>query len=294
MWLFRKNPNLSNASARPVRGDDLTKVSRLLRDGGRHYYGLTGGELPLLLEAGQGAVLSAGEDLLAVALVSCPAEATCWLRGMVLAEGVDLHAGVDRVVPALHAELAGRGVNDIYYAGDEATDAWLAPTLQSHGYAHTTEVVVYEKRDLDIPDFGNPDVRVRTATGVDLAEVLRLDRVCFEPQWTKDDTILGPAIIQGPLFLVAEIDGAMVGYAYATSHFSGRLIHLVRIAVDPRQQGRQIGVHMLAAVTTFAMAQGATVITLNTQAYNTHAQRLYRWFGFAPTGERQSILRRRL
>jgi ribosomal protein S18 acetylase RimI-like enzyme len=291
MWLFRKSPNLSSASARPVRADDLTKVSRLLRDGGRHYYGLTGGELPTLLEGGHGVALAAGDDLLAVALVSWPAADTCWLRGMALAEGVDLHAGIDLLAPALHAELADRGVRDIYSAGDDTSDTWLSTALQPHGYALATEVVVYEKRDLSIPDLGNPDVQVRSAIGVDIAEVLRLDHACFEPQWTKDDTILGPAITQGPLFLLAEIDGAAVGYAYATSHFGGRLIHLVRIAVDPHRQGQQIGVRLLAAVTSFAIGQGATVITLNTQAYNTHAQRLYRWFGFAPTGERQRILR---
>ncbi|MEI7770024.1 MAG: GNAT family N-acetyltransferase [Chloroflexales bacterium] len=294
MWLFRKSPNLNSANARLVCDDDLTKVSRLLRDGGRHYYGLSGSELTALLCAGQGVALSAGEDLLAVALVSWPAKETCWLRGLALAEGVDLRAGVDLLVPALHADLADRGVADIYYAGDEAVDIWLAPVLQAHGYTHATEVVVYEKRDLGIPDSGNPDVRVRAALGVDIAEVLRLDHACFEPQWMKDDMILGPAIAQGPLFLLAEIAESVVGYAYATSHFGGRLIHLVRIAVDPHQQGRQIGVRLLAAVTTFATSQGATMITLNTQAYNTHAQRLYRWFGFTPTGERQSILRRRL
>jgi ribosomal protein S18 acetylase RimI-like enzyme len=291
MWLFRKPANLSRASTRPVCADDLTRVSRLLRDGGRRYYGLAGGELPTLLSAGQGITLASGEEILAVALVSWPAEHTCWLRGLVLAEGVELSAGIAALLSSLHAELAGRGVGAVYYAGDEAADAWLAPSLIDQGYAQDTEVVVYEKRDLAIPDFGNPNVRVRAATGVDMAEVLRLDRACFEPQWTKDDVILGPAIVQGPLFVLAELAGQPVGYAYATSHFGGRLVHLVRIAVEPRHQGAQIGVRLLAAVTSFAAAQGSITITLNTQAYNIHAQRLYSWFGFVPTGERQSVLR---
>jgi [ribosomal protein S18]-alanine N-acetyltransferase len=292
MWLFRKSPNLNNASARPVCDDDLTRVSRLLRDGGRRYYGLTGDELPSLLEAGYGATLNIGEDLLGVALVSYPVKGTCWLRGFALAENVDLHAGLDRLIPTLHTHLADGGVRDIYYAGDEAAESWLVPALYDYGYMFTTEVVVYEKCDLSIPDFGNPDLQVRMGISADIAEVIRLDHACFEPQWTKDDTVLGPAIVQGPLFLLAEIAGVAVGYAYATSHFGGRLVHLVRIAVDPSQQGRQIGVGLLAAVITLGASQGATSITLNTQAYNTRAQRLYRWFGFTPTGERQRILRR--
>ncbi|NTV63929.1 MAG: GNAT family N-acetyltransferase, partial [Oscillochloris sp.] len=145
-----------------------------------------------------------------------------------------------------------------------------------------------------IPHGGNPNVQIRPATSVDIPEVLRLDQTCFEAQWTKGEEILAPAIAQGPLFMIAEQAEHVVGYAYATSHFGGRLIHLVRIAVDPGYQGRQIGIRLLAAVTSFAAGHGATLITLNTQAYNTHAQRIYRWFGFAPTGECQIVMRRPL
>lgn len=294
MWLFRKSVNVSSALARPVCAADLTRISRLLRDGGRRFYGLSGSELPAILEDSCGVALTVGDEILAVALTSRPAATTCWLRVVAFADGVDFSVGVAALMPALHAELSGRGVGAIYYAGDEAADLWMIPALQGLGYAQDTEVIVYEKRDLSIPDHGNPDVRVRAAAGVDMAEVLRLDHVCFEPQWTKDDVILGPAIAQGPLFVLAELDGRAVGYAYATSHFGGRLIHLVRIAVEPAHQGARIGIRLLAAVTAFAVAQGASTITLNTQAYNTHAQRLYRWFGFVPTGERQGILRRQL
>jgi ribosomal-protein-alanine N-acetyltransferase len=294
MWLFRKGPSLSSASARPVHVDDQTRVSRLLRDGGRRYYGLAGDELVSLLSAGQGVALSAGEELLAVALVSLPTERTCWLRGVAIVDGVEPREALAALIPALHAELVSRGMCELYYAGDEAADTWLAPALRAHGYTQATEVVVYEKRDLGVPHFGNPDVQVRPATSVDMAEVIRLDRACFEPQWTKDDSILGPALAHGPLFILAEVAGAIAGYAYATSHFGGRLIHLVRIAVEPRYRGARVGTRLLAAVVSFATAQGATVITLNTQAYNAHAQRLYRWFGFEPTGERQIVLRHEL
>jgi [ribosomal protein S18]-alanine N-acetyltransferase len=155
-------------------------------------------------------------------------------------------------------------------------------------------VIVYEKQQLDIPGGGNPAVQVRPAEAVDLAEVLRIDRACFEAQWTKDDTILGPAVAQGPYFVVAAIEGVSVGYAYATTHFGGRLVHLVRIAVDPARQGQGIGVRLLADLTAYAEEIGATMMTLNTQAYNQSAQRLYRWFGFSVTGERRLVLRRSL
>jgi ribosomal protein S18 acetylase RimI-like enzyme len=82
-----------------------------------------------------------------------------------------------------------------------------------------------------------------------------------------------------------------VGYAYATSHFGGKLVHLVRIAALPQYQRKGVGARLLAEVIKFAQRQNADLVTLNTQSYNEHAQRLYRWFGFAPNGESQTVLR---
>lgn len=294
MWLFRKSLDIRRATIRPLTEMDLTATARLLRDGGKHYYALSGGDLARLLAAGQGVALDAGEELWGVAIVSWPAAQNCWLRAVACAEGLDPQAGLGALIPGLHAHLLTRDMRRTYYAGDDAADSWLVPALREHGYAPDTEVVVYEKRDWDVPSQGNHRVRVRPATQVDMPEVLRLDQACFEAQWTKDEGILAPAIDEGPFFVIAELDGAAVGYAYATSHFGGRLVHLVRIAVDPGLQGQRIGVRLLAEVTSYAAGQGADMITLNTQAYNSNAQRLYRWFGFVRTGERQVVLRRDL
>lgn len=294
MWLFRKSLDIRRAAVRPLAENDLTATARLLRDGGRRYYGLTGGDLARLLSAGQGVALEAGDELWGVAVAGWAVEGRCWLRALAYADGLDAQPALDALLPGLHQRLAELGVRECYYAGDDAADSWLAPALRGYGYTVDTEVVVYEKRDWEIPDRGNRGVRVRPATPVDMAEVLRLDQACFEFQWTKDDSVLAPAISDGPFFMIAELDGAPVGYAYATSHFGGRLVHLVRIAVDPARQGERIGVRLLADVTAYAADQGADMITLNTQAYNTHAQRLYRWFGFVRTGERQIVLKRAL
>lgn len=291
MWLFRKSLDISRASPRRVTANDLGGISRLFRDGGRRFAALSGNDLPALLAAGQGVALVAGGELWAVALVSRPCAERCWLRAIAFAEGVEARAGSNVLLPALHRSLAALGVRGVYFGGDESAEHWLLPILNAHGYQYDTEVLVYEKRHLDVPATGNPLVQLRPAGDADLAPLLQLDQVCFEPQWTKDDTILQPAIRQGPYFVVAELAGALVGYAYATTHFGGQLVHLVRIAVAPEHQHQQVGVSLLADVIAFAREQGAVIVTLNTQAYNVSAQRLYRWFGFSPTGERQAIVR---
>lgn len=291
MRLFRRSLDLTQASIRLSDEYDLSRVARLFRDGARRYYNFAGSDLPALLSAAHAVVIESANEIWAVALAGWRTDQTTWLRGVALAEGFDITPGLNMLLPALHAELRARELQHIFYAGDDVTDTWLRPRLQAHGYVADTEVIAYEKRGTDVPAYGNLAVHIRTAQPVDLAAVVALDHACFEAQWTKDDITLQTAIEQGPLCILAEVDACVAGYAYATMHFSGRLIHLVRIAVDPRWQGQGIGVRLLSEVIAFARQHNATLITLNTQSYNTQAQRLYHWFGFHPTGERQIILR---
>jgi ribosomal protein S18 acetylase RimI-like enzyme len=167
----------------------------------------------------------------------------------------------------------------------------VAPELERFGYVPDTMVVVYEKHDMSIPSYGDQEMFVRPARLSDLADLVSLDNRCFESHWTMNEPVFSAAILEPSFFMVAQVGSSAIGYAYATSHFGGRLVHLVRIAVDPAQRGNGIGARLLAEVITFARRQGADLVTLNTQSYNEQAQRLYRWFGFAPNGEYQTVLR---
>jgi ribosomal-protein-alanine N-acetyltransferase len=110
MWLFRKSLDLSRAAPRLVTADDLTAVSRLLRDGGRRFYGLAGSDLPELLAEGNGVALVADGELWGVALVGRPAHTTCWLRAVAVAEGAEPRAALALLLPRLHQHLASRGI----------------------------------------------------------------------------------------------------------------------------------------------------------------------------------------
>jgi ribosomal protein S18 acetylase RimI-like enzyme len=253
--------------------------------------GFPNADLPALLASAPAMLLAGGGEIWAAAIGGWRSETTTWLRGLALADGLPIGAALDALLPPFHALLRARALRRVFYAGDEAADIWVQPGLTARGYARDTEIVVYEKSGTDVPAAGNQAVRVRRAQAVDLPAVLAVDKACFAPQWNKDEGILGPSIIEAPYFAVAEVGGAVVGYAFATLHFEGRLAHLVRIAVLPERQGQAIGVRLLAEVVGFARVRGATSLTLNTQVYNTGAQRLYEWFGFHRTGERQTVLR---
>jgi ribosomal protein S18 acetylase RimI-like enzyme len=291
MHLFRHNLDINEATPRTATERDLTPISRLLRSSTRRYMGFTSDELPVLLAGAPAILLEAQAEIWAMAIGGWRTETAIWLRGLALHNSLSVSDGLNCLLPAFHGLLRSQAVRAVFYAGDEATDTWLQPALTAHGYLPDTEVVVYEKRGLAVPSQGNPTVRVRRGHAVDLPTVLEIDRVGFESQWHKDEGVLGPALVNAPAFLIAELDGQAVGYAFVTTHFNGRLVHLVRIAVLPALRGQAIGVRLLAEVILYARTLGADSVTLNTQSNNTVARRLYEWFGFRLTGEAQTVLR---
>jgi [ribosomal protein S18]-alanine N-acetyltransferase len=291
MHLFRRNLDPAQASPREATDRDLTPISRLLRSSTRRYMGFASSELPGLLMGAPAMLLVAGDELWAAAIGGWRTDTVSWLRGLALANNLPVAGGLDYLLPPFHALLRTRGLRTLFYAGDEATDAWLQPALLARGYLADTRVVVYEKRGMDAPTPGNMAVRVRHAQPVDLPAVLAIDRACFDPQWHKDEAIIGPSLIDSPFFVIAELDGAPVGYAFVTTHFGGRLVHLVRIAVLPNYRGAGLGARLLAEVVGYARGLGADSLTLNTQTHNAAAQRLYERFGFRRTGEQQTVLR---
>jgi ribosomal protein S18 acetylase RimI-like enzyme len=291
MRFFRRTLDLSLATPREATSADLPAVSRLLSQSSHRFVGFAGANLPTLLAGATALLLTAGSEVWAAAIAGWPIESTTWIRGFALADGLPTGAAFDMLLPPFHALLRSRPLRRIYYAGDEAADIWVQPALQARGYVHDTDMVVYEKNELGVPARGNQEVRIRRAQAVDLPALLEVDRACFGPQWNKDESIIGASILDAPYFTVAEIDGRIIGYAFATSHLAGRLMHLVRIAVLPPYRGLSIGVRLLADVIEFARRRGVDMVTLNTQADNAAAQRLYEWFGFRRTGERQAVLR---
>lgn len=291
MWLFRRHLDISQATTRISDKADIAPVTRLLRNGARRYYGFTSNELVTLLADSHAIVLEHMGEIWGVAVVSNRQERATWIRCIALDKGLSVATGMQMLLSSLHQTLHKRGLNVIFYAGDETADSWVIPALQQIGYIQDADVLVYEKHTMDIPSHGNQYVSIRSAQSSDLHTIRDIDHACFETQWTKDNVTLDTALTLPGMFIVAELSKRLVGFAHATSHFEGRLTHLVRIAVEPSQQGQAIGIRLLAEVIQFAREKKAHVVTLNTQSYNDRAQQLYRWFGFIPTGEHQPILR---
>jgi ribosomal protein S18 acetylase RimI-like enzyme len=89
--------------------------------------------------------------------------------------------------------------------------------------------------------------------------------------------------------LVAEEDGEVVGYTYATDeghdwmNLRGPAGAVHDVVVDPAHRGKGIGARLLAAVVQALEEKGAPRIVLSTAFQNQAAQRLFERAGFRRT-----------
>ena len=91
------------------------------------------------------------------------------------------------------------------------------------------------------------------------------------------------------VMLVAERDGAILGYTYAgvegVDYMSlrGPAGVLYDIVVDPAHRGEGVGRALLDATLAALEARGAPQVVLSTAVHNETAQRLFARHGFRPT-----------
>jgi ribosomal protein S18 acetylase RimI-like enzyme len=150
-----------------------------------------------------------------------------------------------------------------------------------------------------------PDVTIRRASEADMPAVGRLGALLvqthydFDPQRFMRPTrgtpqgygsFLGSQLDDPDVaVLVAERDGAVIGYAYMA--LEGRDYMSLRdeagvlhdIIVDPEARRGGVGRQLLAAALAFLKSRGAPRVVLSTAARNEPAQRLFASMGFRET-----------
>lgn len=129
------------------------------------------------------------------------------------------------------------------------------------------------------PNDGTDDRTIRPAARGDLLAVYRIEKTSFPQPWpfAAFEGFLGE-----PGFLVATVDGRVVGYVVAdTVPNAGRTLgHVKDIAVHPDYRGRGIGAQLLGSALTVMREKRASRVKLEVRESNDSAIRLYRRFGF--------------
>jgi ribosomal-protein-alanine N-acetyltransferase len=132
---------------------------------------------------------------------------------------------------------------------------------------------------------------IRPATEHDLDAVVRLEEVCLGGDaWSRGLVEQGiAAALPTVSYLVAEVDGVVVGHAVASA--AGEDAELQRIAVDPAYRRRGLGRELLAAVEEQTVGDGATRLLLVVREDNATAADFYRAQGFEEVGRRRGYYR---
>ena len=87
-------------------------------------------------------------------------------------------------------------------------------------------------------------------------------------------------------FLVAQVEGKVVGYVVANMDFRTgvREGHILAIAVHPEERRNGVGRHLLAHVSNILKGRGASRIHLEVKSYNLDAKEFYLREGFQEVG----------
>jgi [ribosomal protein S18]-alanine N-acetyltransferase len=284
----------SKEMIRELNGADTALVSRLLRTSEYGYQRFTLNELPSLLAHCPALGAFSGPSLLGFLLLQTVYPPSAWIAGFCVSwtESSAYQRYMTDLLDYMTPLLLSRRVRYLHYSGNDIDQDWLRPVLLGLGFRPYRLLYAYDKYDFDAPTSGNQQVVVRSVETRDIPALQAIDIACFEDLWRYDALAFHDIAATHPYFVVAELNGKVVGYQFNTIDYGSG--YLVRIAVHPSVNSRGIGARLMAEAMTFFQKANVRRIMLNTQDDNVHAHRLYEWFGFVRLPQRGFVLRRTL
>lgn len=278
-----------------LKGQHISDIERLLRTSEYIYQRFTPDELPMVLQHYPGVGLFNGPSLRGFLLSQLVNPPSAWLGGFGVSwtSSSSFRDVFSELLEHLILQLTHRRVRRLHYSGNDLDNDWLRPVLLTQGFAPLCQLFAYDKYEYHIPDHGNPSVIIRPVhLPKDIPALLAIEKACFEDLWRYDQTAFIDIASTHPYFVVAELDGRVVGYQF--NAIDGGFGYLVRIAVLPEVNSRGIGTRLMAEAVQFFEREHVSRIMLNTQEENTHAHRLYEWFGFIRLNQKGFVLRKYL
>lgn len=127
-------------------------------------------------------------------------------------------------------------------------------------------------------------VRIRAMRVEDLPAVHEIERASFTTPWPANAYRQEIETNRLAAYLVAEAEGAVVGYAGLWLVIDEA--HVTTFAVAPARRREGIGEQLLATLLDIAQARQAREATLEVRLSNLAARRLYEKYGFRPVGIR--------
>ncbi len=129
------------------------------------------------------------------------------------------------------------------------------------------------------------DVTIRQATAGDVDDIYEIEKLCFPDPWSKDALVYELSENPRAFYIVADLDGQVVGYAGLW--WIGDEGHITNVAVKPGFRNRRIGAGIIDVMIDFTSKEGILHHTLEVRKSNEPAINLYEKFGFKTEGVRK-------
>lgn len=129
-------------------------------------------------------------------------------------------------------------------------------------------------------------VILREMTLEDLDEVLDIENKTFPIPWSRDSFKMEVKDNLLSTYLVAEVDGKIVGYAGIWIIIDEG--HITNIAVDEEYKGKSIGNSLLMGLIKQCVNNNIYKMTLEVRKSNLVAINLYKKYGFTEEGIRKN------
>lgn len=126
---------------------------------------------------------------------------------------------------------------------------------------------------------------VRKAEGSDAEAIAALEKVCFSQPWSYDSIYHDLAENKLSLYLAAEAEGSLMGYAGIWR--IGDEGHITNVAVSPKYRRKGVGDALIKVLVAVTEEEGTVSHTLEVRKSNNGAVRLYEKNGFRAEGERK-------
>ncbi len=286
---------VSREQIRLLTADDVRLIERLLHTSEYIYQRFTLEELPGQLKHYPAVGAFSGNSLYGFLISQVLSSPCAWIGGFGVSwtESTKYSRVLNQLLEEISAYLILSGVRYLHYSGNDAAHDWLRNTLLTRGFVPYRQLYSYDKYDFHVPTSGNQQVTIRPVRLLsDLPALLGIEEACFEDLWRYDSTAFSDIVATHPYFVVAELNGRVVGYQFNTIDADAG--YLVRIAVHPSVNRQGIGARLMAEALKFFANAHVSRVMLNTQDNNTHAHRLYEWFGFVRVEQMGFVLRKNL
>lgn len=130
------------------------------------------------------------------------------------------------------------------------------------------------------------DVTVRRADIKDVDAIYEIETLCFPDPWSMESLVFEFENNPRAIYMVAEIDHRVVGYAGLWDIYDEG--HITNVAVHPDYRQRRIGESIMNVMLDLTLRDGIVHHTLEVRPSNEAAINMYTKLGFKVEGRRKN------